>query len=207
VLTQSNGDLMDVKRKKALREYIVFRVKMMEFLDMATLRQEIAADKLVVNIPIPRTKQHFVDSLRTPLLSFFPLFVDKNGMNVIKLWKELFPAFGNQIDDGWSRIEPGLSTIRTFRNKAGFHADNPLAFFKARRQATRDNSALIALEEFKKLFSLTLHAEPTLLPDLEEALDDLLDELESQDPGHKYQRAKFKEYLMIPAHSPILNGH
>ena len=58
--------------------------------------------------------------------------MDKNGMDAIKLWTELFPKYRQEIKETWARINPAWDIIRTFRDGAGFHADKPRAFFKAR---------------------------------------------------------------------------
>lgn len=66
-----------------------------------------------------------------------------------------------------------------FRDRAGFHADKPLAFFGARWEIlVQQQTVQAALEEFEQLFKVLLKAEVVELPDLEDALDCLLDELE-----------------------------
>jgi hypothetical protein len=59
-------------------------------------------------------------------------------------------------------------------------------------RATRQVEA--AMVEFEKLFKFFLKAEEKELPDLEEALDDLLDELE-KDHGSTFKREQFKAYI------------
>jgi hypothetical protein len=127
------------------------------------------------------------------------LFIDKSkdGMDVIPLWKELFPHLRHDIETAWIRMEPAWNLIRSFRDRAGFHADKPNLFFHA-RSAVLTNQELVtkALDEFEKLQRKVLAAESNTLPDFEEVVDALLDELEAKD-GHKYQRNEFKRYLMI----------
>jgi hypothetical protein len=53
------------------------------------------------------------------------------------------------------------------------------------------------LAEFEKLFKAMLAAEASELPDLESAVDSLVDDLEAQSDG-RYNRRGFKEYLLIP---------
>jgi len=59
-----------------------------------------------------------------------------------------------------------------------------------------------ALEQFEKLQRTILQAEGATLPDLEGALDDLLDELE-KGQNRKYKRTEFKRYLMIQAQAAV----
>jgi hypothetical protein len=184
-------------REHALRRYIVFRVKAMEFLDLNTVRQTLRTNQFN---PVPQFRPPIFmsDSVRTVVLSWFALFVDKNGMDVIKLWIELFPKHAKQIQETWTRIEPAWDAIREFRDRASFHADKPKKFFGARHRVLTERPQFdAAVEEFRKLFSTLLKAEPKELPDLETELDSLLDELEKEH-GTKYQREQFKAYLMIP---------
>lgn len=187
-------------RKHALRRYVVFRVKAIEFLDIAALRQSLKKGEVCPPTPVGRTSGDFADSLRTIQLSWFAVFVDKSkdGMNVIELWKELFPNHKTRIEQAWDRMKTAWDTLRMFRDRAGFHADKPLAFFKARWEIlVQQQTVQVALDEFEQLFKFLLKAESVELPDVEDALDCLLDELE-RDHQHRYKRNEFKRYLMVP---------
>ena len=184
-------------RKDALRRYLVFRVKMIEMLDIALLRQTAAAGNISVPNPVDRLSKDFADSLRTSHLSWFALMIDKNGMDVIKLWSELFPKHRNQINETWARIKPAWDIIRGFRDKAGFHADQPRAFFKARFEVVAyQKEVTVALDDFRRLCITILHAETAELPDFTNAVDEFLTEMEAERCS-KYDRAEFKRYLMI----------
>jgi len=189
------------KRKHALRAYLVFRVKLIEFLDMAGLEKLLRQNQLQPQNPVGRQPKDFADSLNTVLISWFALFVDRNGMNVIKLWKELFPDRKDEIQRSWQRMEPAWQVIRKFRNKAGFHADKPRAFFNARSEKSKNQEMISnALAEFQTLQQSILNAEQTELPDFPAAVDAFLDEEESK--GHTKNRAGFKRYLMIADSKP-----
>jgi hypothetical protein len=139
-------------RKSALRRYVVFRVKAMEFLDIAALRNVLNADQLSMINPAQRKPSDFAEGLRTVLLSWFALFIDTNGMNVIELWTELFPQYQTEMDEVWRRIEPIWKIIKTFRDRAGFHADTPRRFFEARHLVIVQTAAVeAALQEFRSL--------------------------------------------------------
>ena len=184
-------------RKSALRRYVVFRVKAIEFLDLNGLYQGLIHGNVKPYPPF-RSAGHMADSLRTVLLSWFALFVDKNGMDVIKLWKEVFPQHTIRVQEAWVKMEPTWQILRDFRNRAGFHADEPLNFFGARHRLRSEiKQALAAMFEFEKLFKFFLKAEEQELPELGKALDSLLDELEKKH-GSTVKRGEFKAYLMIP---------
>jgi hypothetical protein len=187
-------------RKHALRRYVVFRVKLIEFLDIHASWQAFKSEEFVPITPVSRTAADFAAALRTVQLSWFSIFIDKSkdGMDVIKLWKELFPDRELVIEQAWAQMEPAWGTLRRFRNKAGFHADKPLAFFRARESIlTEWNVIITALEAFKQLAMQFLKDEAKELPELESVVDDLLDDLEENQARH-FSRDEFKKYLMIP---------
>ncbi|SRR6266404_933605 len=184
-------------RKQALRRYVVFRIKAMEFLDLNTVRDGLWKGAINYGAHL-RRPVFMAESVRTVVLSYFALFVDKNGMDVIELWKELFPKHRKHIEQTWARIEPTWDTLREFRDRAGFHADKPMKFFAARYRVLRDRANVDeALAEFMSLFRFFLNAETNgELPDLETELDAFLDELQAAQPA-PYQRVQFKAYLHL----------
>ena len=189
-------------RKSALRRYIVFRIKAIEFLDLNTLRNRLRANEINPE-PHIRPAVFMSNSVRTIVLSWFALFVDKNGLDVIKLWVELFPKHATRVREAWTRMEPAWNAIREFRDRAGFHADTPMKFFGARYKIQVDTDLVeAAVQEFTGLLRFFLHAERTELPDLETELDALLIDLEKEH-GVTYQREQFKAYLMI---APLENS-
>ena len=184
-------------RKSALRRYVVFRIKAMEFLDLNTIRDGLI--KGAINYAGQmRPSKFMAESARTVILSYFALFVDKNGLNVIELWKELFPKHRKLVEETWARIEPTWRIIREFRDRAGFHADKPMKFFGARYRILKERPKVdAALTEFMILFRFILSAETNgELPDFEAEIDSLLDELETVQPA-PYQREQFKAFLML----------
>jgi hypothetical protein len=195
-------------RKSALRRYIVFRIKAIEFLDLSALRTSLLHPSLNSSpIPLPsfppfREARFVSDSLRTVALSWFSVFIDKSkdGMDVIDLWSTVFPKHASKVQAAWKSMEPSWNILREFRDRAGFHADKPLRFFTARARIAKERKQLEAtLNQFEELLKFFLKAEATDLgSELEPALDSLLDELESADRNRKYQRDRFKAYLMIP---------
>ncbi len=184
-------------RKSALRCYVVFRVKAIEFLDLGGLHQGLLNGNIKPYPPF-RTAANMADSLKTVQLSWLSLFVDKNGINVIDLWKQVFPQHKKLIKESWAKMEQAWPVLRGFRDSAGFHGDKPSKFFGARRRLRLEIKQVgAAMLEFEKLFKFFLKAEEKELPELEETLDDLLDELEKAH-GSAFKREQFKAYVMIP---------
>jgi len=152
-----------------------------------------------------RPPQYSADSLKTVAVSWLALFIDKNGMDAIKVWSRVFPMHAGKVQAAWKKMEPTWQILRDFRNRAGFHADKPIRFFGARHQLRKEWPRVqAALDEFKNLFDFFLKKETTELgSELGPALDSLLDELEKKQ-GPKFQRDQFKAYLMIADPTPLL---
>jgi hypothetical protein len=187
-------------RKHALRRYLVFRIKLMEFLDIDAMRQGLEKNEFLPRTPVNRITTDFIAALRTAEISWFAIFIDqtRNGTNVLDLWKELFPQHTTEIDTAWAQMKPAWVFVRKFRDEAGFHSGKPTAFFNARADILVQRKLIDpALEEFKNLLGKMLRAEKTELADWEKAVDELLDEQEAAH-GFQYKRDEFKKYLMIP---------
>lgn len=205
-------------RKNALRKYVVFRIKAIEFLDLLSLYNCLRANRMrreellaasqqvapgltpLLSLLAYRPPQFVADSVKAVVVSWFVLFIDKNGMDAIKLWCQVFPQHAAKTQAAWRRMEPAWGVLREFRNRAGFHADAPAKFFGARVRFRKEWSTVeAALKEFETLFKFLLKAEEKELGrELEPTLDSLLDDLEKQHAGTRFQRAQFKAYLMIP---------
>ena len=88
-------------------------------------------------------------------------------MDVIKVWEEVFPQHAKRVQEAWEKMEPTWLVLREFRNRAGFHADEPLKFFGARHRLRSEFKQVeAAMVEFDKLFKFFLKAEEKELPEL-----------------------------------------
>jgi len=79
-------------RKAYLRRYLVYRVKAVEFFDLSAIRQALLNKRISVPTPVGRRNEDFVAGLRTVLLSWMAVFIDKNGMDVIPPMEGIIPA-------------------------------------------------------------------------------------------------------------------
>lgn len=97
-------------------------------------------------------------------------------------------------------MEPAWDVLREFRDRAGFHADAPEKFFGARHRFQKEWPTVeAALVEFQALLEFFLKAEEKeLANEFEPALDSLLNDLEKQLGGNKFNREQTKAYLMLP---------
>jgi len=106
-------------RKAALRRYVVFRVKAIEFLDLGGLHQGLLNGN-VKRYPPFRTAANMADSLRTVQLSWLALFVDKNGTNVIELWQQVFPQHAKRVQEAWGENGASLANSAPIQGQRGF---------------------------------------------------------------------------------------
>jgi hypothetical protein len=207
--------MIEPTRQQALRKYIVFRIKAIEFLDILALFRSLRSISMsqeeltAVRTQVPpalapllsffefRPPRFAADSLRTVALSWFALFIDTNGMDAIKLWCDVFPQYADQTQAAWERMKPEWDVLKGFRDSAGFHADKPTRFFGARFNLRKEWPKVeSALREFDELLRFLLKAELELAAELEPTLDSLLDELEIAH-GAPFKREQFKAYLML----------
>ena len=182
--------------RSALRKYIVYRIKLMEFFDLSALRQELDSGRLSSPMSL-RDGKHIAESLRTIQISHLSIFIDKSGMNVFNLWLSLFPDATDEIEKVRSTIEAPWEVIRKFRNKVGFHVDNPEAFFRTRREVVEKapviQPAIVAFTDLAKA-----------LVKREDELVGFIDELANVAPELEFawQRPKslseLKRYLLLP---------
>ncbi len=186
-------------RRAALRLYLIFRIKLIEFLDLHKLNALLESEGFAEDGKSPRTSQHLRISLRTGIISYVALLLEENkqSLNLHSILKTLFPSAAQDIDETWQRLVPGLKDLKAFRDKVGFHADHPQAYFRARRAVMDHPEATKATEDFVRLCERILRLEAFALPDLERKLDGLFDELDQADAERETDRQAFRNYLMM----------
>jgi len=118
-------------RKAALHRYFVYRLELIELFHFNLLWSALNDEKFVPENVMGHDGRDFALSVRTVALSWFCTIVDRTsgGLNVFKVWRELFPKQRNEIEHVRKEIEPHWEALRPFRNKCGFHAAIPRDFF------------------------------------------------------------------------------
>ena len=71
-----------------LRQYVVARIKLIEFLDVASMRQLLRSGQVEIPVPFPRPAEHFAETLRTVQRSYLPVLVEKGGLDILSLWSK-----------------------------------------------------------------------------------------------------------------------
>src|SRR5271169_3725802 len=131
-------------RKHDLRRYMIYRIKLMEWLQVFLLW--IGCKEGSVNPPntMGHDGQDFQETLRTVLLSWLSTIVDthRDGLNVFDLWLRLYPQHSERISQVRAEIEPQLTVLRDFRDRVGFHADTPDKYFAAKSALVINKNAV-----------------------------------------------------------------
>ena len=186
------------KRKSDVRKYIVMRIKAMEMMDLTAVMQSLPDGSLPLpSFPSGRHGKHIKVSFGTVARSLLATIIDENGTHAIDIWIDLFPAHRAMIEKAWKRMEPGWEVLKAFRDSVGFHGDKPNRYFDARHRLAHSPELRIAVDQFERLFKTLIKMEAAELPDLEDALDSLLDE-QGKRLGSRFDHKVWKAYLMVP---------
>src|SRR6266481_1829920 len=185
-------------RRDALQRYLIYRLKLQEFLHYHILFLSLNAGELRPENIMDHDSAEFAGSMQTAAVSWWVTFVDKNGLNIFDLWKELFPKHKKKIDKLWKQIEPTWRVLVNYRNRCGFHADKPMRYFGAKaelldngKQVTRD------IQDFITLSVFLMRKEEKELPDLVDATEDLLLNVELK-YGYAVKRSAFRKAGILP---------
>jgi hypothetical protein len=178
------------------------RMKLMELTHLYLLWMELKTTKRSPENILGQGPEDFMESLRVPCLCWFATLVDKSkdGLDILELWKILFPKHRKKVEALWRKIEPSWSIIRDFRDRAGFHADKPQRYWDAQVTILRNSKAVIkALQEFLNLAILLLKEEAEALPDFEGEIDHVLLDVELRHKDFRIaNRQKLKRMFGLP---------
>jgi len=156
-----------LSRGEALAEYLVYRVRTYEYLQVFQILVDI---KDRTYVPENRFSKPVTETLQNILLGMFASFIDTSSkaLNVFDVWMALYPNEKARIEDAWRKIEPHMGLIRDFRNNVSFHACRNLGEYIKALKSYQENTKLITLSmtEFGKLANDLIVKEPEALPHL-----------------------------------------
>src|SRR5882672_2743239 len=162
-------------RRDALQRYVVYRLKMQELLHYELLFLALDAGEFCPENIIDHDSAEFASSMRTVAVSWWITFVDRNGLDVFDLWRELFPRHKARINKLWKQIVPTWKVLVNYRNRCGFHADKPMRYFGA-KAGLLDSGKLVTkdMQDFITLSVFLMRKEEKEILDLADAAEDLL---------------------------------
>ena len=117
---------------KDIGDYLTYRFKLNELIHLHFLFHALNDGRCGDSINgIP--KEQVLLSVRTAAVAWFATVVDKNGLDIFKLWLKMYPQYQKRINLYRSLLNPHLDLIRRFRNRTAFHAQPKFVdFFEPR---------------------------------------------------------------------------
>jgi hypothetical protein len=174
----------DRLRKDALRRYFVFRMKLIEVFHFVSLWSSLDDEEFIPENVMEHDGSDYAESVRTALLGWFCTIVDQSGggLNVLNVWRQLFPKHRKKIDALWKEIEPHWEILKNFRDKCAFHADTPKHYFAAKQRIIHNPQVAKAVQDMLDVAKFFINKEdeelPDFVPEVESCLFDLERELD-----------------------------
>ncbi|HYL92527.1 MAG TPA: hypothetical protein VEW69_05155 [Alphaproteobacteria bacterium] len=166
---------------------------------------ELRANKFTPENIVGYTSEEFARSIQTVTLAWFATLVDhgRDGLKVFDLWRQLFPKHKERIEGVWREIEIAWNLVWMHRDKIAFHADKPLAYFKARIEMHENLGTVIkALDSFLALSVFLLTIEDEELPDFGQVVQEMLKEIGDQ-LGYRINSNQFRKLMTMPSEEDI----
>jgi hypothetical protein len=165
-------------RAEAVEEYLVYQIKLFEYLNCCQAVLDIKTGKYKPEFPLSRGAVKFGSTFENLTFGLFASLVDpvKMSLNVFDVWVVLYPGKAQRIVQVWKKVEPHIKLIRQFRNDVAFHANKNLRrYFETYLSFHQKSTELAAaMREFLRLATELLKEEHTALPDLGNEIDPIL---------------------------------
>jgi hypothetical protein len=187
-------------RRDALRRYFIYRMKLIELFHLHLLWGALANEEFVPENVMDHTGRDFAASIRTSLLSWYCTIVDRSagGLNIFKVWTELFPKHRKKIEQVRTKVEPHWEVLKTFRDKCGFHADTPRNYFLAKQRVLDNPQVAKSVQEFLDLAKFLILREEEELPDFVPEVETCLLDFELEKGNRGVNRHALKKLWILP---------
>jgi hypothetical protein len=181
-------------RSEALEEYLVYQIRIFEFLQLHQMVSEIAEGKYSPTNLIGHSPDDFQRTLRNLTFGLFDSLMDrqKDAIDVFDVWMQLFPAREAEIRNTWTVIQPHMEVVHSFRNKVAFHANKKLACYLDTRRSLNEKRTEIwgAIQAFVTLAVKLFRDQPIALPDLAAEIEPILRKALGNPTGEQLEAAK-----------------
>lgn len=171
----------NLSRKQALEEYIIYRKRIRELLNMAQIATDIEKGSYQPRDILGRGPGKFSETVGDTLMGLFASLLDRHkaGLNVFDVWIPLFPQMKAEIEGTWKKAEPYIQAIREYRNNVVAHANkDPALYVKARIQFQEKRQGIVdAMRNVLQLAANLMRQEATALPDLSAEVEQILKRL------------------------------
>lgn len=168
----------NLSREEAIEEYLVYRKRVRELLDMARIATDIKEHKYEPRDLLGRGPDRFADAVGSTIVGLFASLLDpqKHALNAFDVWLVLFPKKKDKINETWDNVKAHVQLIRDYRNDIACHAQKGLRRYVdtvVKFQEARSEIAL-AMQAVSGLAAELLRDEATVLPSLRAEVDPIL---------------------------------
>jgi hypothetical protein len=160
----------NLSRVEALEEYLVYRKRVRELLDMAQIAKDIKARKYEPRDMLGRGPERFSQGVGNAIVGLFASLLDQqnHALNVFDVWLALFPGKKAKINQTWQGVEPHVQLIRNYRNDISCHANKSLrrhaeTYLKHHKHL---DQIVGAMQKVSQLAAELMREEGALLPNL-----------------------------------------
>lgn len=164
---------------EALAEYLVYRKRVRELLDMAQIARDIKQRKYEPRDFLGRGPKRFSDAVGNVIMGLFASLLDpqNHALNIFDVWPVLFPQKRDKISQIWEAVKPHVQLIRDYRNDIACHANKNLrrhakAYLEYRK---RLDEIVGAMQVVSQLAADLMRDEATALPNLRAEADSILE--------------------------------
>jgi hypothetical protein len=168
-------------RREALEEYIIYRKRIREFLDVFQIVRDIKNGAYKPRDPLGRGPDRFWQTISDVLVGLFVSLIDAHPatLNVFDVWPVLFPGKAARISETWRKMTPNVQLIRDYRNDVVAHANKGLRrYVNTGRRFYEGRAGVVeAMQEFGQLAAELMRDEATALPNLGSEVDPILRDL------------------------------
>ncbi len=168
----------NLSRPEALEEYLVYRRRLRELLDIVQIARDIKTRKYKPRDFLGRGPKRFSDTVADAIIGLFASLMDPqdHALNVFDVWLFLFPERRDRITNTWRRVKPHVQLVRRYRNDVVCHANKNVHRYIETRLRLNENLAQIhdAMQAVIGLAAELRRDEPVVLPNLREEVDPIL---------------------------------
>jgi len=165
-------------RDEALGEYLVYQIKLYEFLHMFQINLDLMKHKYAPENSLGHKTEDFFATTRVALYGLFASLMDPqpHALNVFDVWVALYPEEEARIRETWRAIEPHVQLMRDYRNDISFHANKDLRRYFRTRSAFQGNADVLvpAMQQFWDLAAYLIRNQSKALPDFAREIEPIL---------------------------------
>jgi hypothetical protein len=118
----------NLTREQALEEYVIYRKRVRELLDVAQIARDIRDREYQPRDFLGRGPERFSQAVGNAIMGLFASLLDpqNHALDVFDVWIALYPGKKDKINQTWEAVKPHVQLIRNYRNDIVCHANKSL---------------------------------------------------------------------------------